>query len=103
MPDVMPEMAMGMIMPRCSPGFFPGMKVFMNAGAPANGQPICDWGRYTMATDELKRQMVLLPTDYLQGANGTDWKPPLYLSVQVVKDLEDRPDLCVDLQKRDGY
>ncbi len=24
MPDVEPEMAMGMIMPHCSPGFFPG-------------------------------------------------------------------------------
>ncbi len=56
-----------------------------------------------MAVEELKWQMVLLPTDYLQGANGTDWKPPIYLSVWVVKYLEDRPDLCVNMQKRDRY
>ncbi len=92
-----------MIMPHCSPGFFPGMKVFMNAGALVNGQPIRDQARYVMAIDELKKQMVLLPTDYLKGANGTDWKPALYVSVQVVKYLPDRQDLCIDAQKRDRY
>ncbi len=56
-----------------------------------------------MAVEELKKQMVLLPTDYLQGANGTDQKPPLYLSVQVIKYLEDRPDFCINMQKRDWY
>ncbi len=57
-----------------------------------------------MAVQELKQQVVLLLTDYLQGANGTDRKPPIYLSVQVVKYyLEDRLDLCIDRQKRDGY
>ncbi len=48
MPDVKPEMAMGMIMPHCSPGFFPGTKVFMNVGALANGLPIHDWARYAI-------------------------------------------------------
>ncbi len=56
-----------------------------------------------MAIEEIKWQMVLLPTDYLQGANRTVRKPPLYLSVRVVKYLADRPDLCVDEQKREGY
>ncbi len=55
-----------------------------------------------MVVEELKKQMVLLLTDYLQGANGTDQKLLLYLSVWVIKYLEDRPDLCIDMQKRDG-
>ncbi len=35
MPDMKPDMALGMIMLCCAPGFFPGTKVFTNAGAPA--------------------------------------------------------------------
>ncbi len=42
MPDVKPDMVLGMIMPRCAPGFFPGTKVFTNAGEAA-GQLIHDW------------------------------------------------------------
>ncbi len=80
MPDVKLDMAMGMIMPRCAPGFFPGTKVFTNVGVLA-GKPICDRSRYMMAIEELGRQMVLLPTDNLRGANGTDRKPALYVSV----------------------
>ncbi len=53
------------------------------------------------AIKELKRQMVLLPADYIQGANGTDRKPLLYLSVRVIKFLPDRWDLCIDEQKKD--
>ncbi len=55
--------------------------MFTNAGALANGQPICDQARYAMAIDELKKQMVLLLTDYLKGANGTAQKWALYISV----------------------
>ncbi len=40
-PDVKLDMALGMIMPRCAPGFFPGTKVFTNAGETA-GQLIRD-------------------------------------------------------------
>ncbi len=101
-PDVEPEMAMGMIMPHCAPGFFPGMKLFTNAGPLANGQPIRDRSQYMMAIEGLKRQMVLLPADYVQGTNGTDRKPPLYLSVRVVKFLSNRWDLCIDDRKKDG-
>ncbi len=71
----------------------------MNAGPPANGQPICDWSRYVMVVEELKKQMVLLLTDYLQGANGTDRKLLLYVSVQVIKYLEDRL-ICVSTCRR---
>ncbi len=102
MPDVEPEMAMGMIMPRCSTGFFPGTKPFTNGGPPANGQPVQDQSQYMMAIEELKWQMVLLPADYVQGANGTDQKPLLYVSVRVIKFLPDRQDLCIDEWKKDG-
>ncbi len=64
MPDVKPDMALGMIMPHCAPGFFPGMKVFTNMGEPA-GQLIHDRARLTIVVDDLKRQMVLLPPNYL--------------------------------------
>ncbi len=53
------------------------------------------------AIKELKRQMVLLLADYVQGANGTNRKLPLYLSVRVVKFLPDRWDLCIDECKKD--
>ncbi len=33
--------------------------------------------------------MVLLPPNYLQGANGTDCKLTLYVSVRVVKYLDE--------------
>ncbi len=71
MPDVKPDMALGMIMPRCVPGFFPGTKVFTNAGEAA-GQLIRDQARLAIVVDNLRRHMVLLPPDYLRGANGTD-------------------------------
>ncbi len=57
------------------------MKPFTNGGPPANGQPIHDQSRYMTAIEEIKRQMVLLLTDHLQGTNGTDRKPPIYISV----------------------
>ncbi len=41
MTDVKPDMALGLIMPRCAPGFFPGTMVFTNAGA-AVGQLVRD-------------------------------------------------------------
>ncbi len=41
MTDVKPDMALGQIMPRCAPGFFPGTKVFTNTGPPA-GQLVGD-------------------------------------------------------------
>ncbi|MCP4537822.1 MAG: hypothetical protein GY832_11820, partial [Chloroflexi bacterium] len=44
----------------------------------------------------------MLPTDYLQGANGTNRKPALYLMVRVVKYVKDWEDLFVDTNKRDG-
>ncbi len=81
---------------------FPRDKSVHKRGAPA-GQPIRDWLRYMLAIDELRRQMVLLPTDYLRGANGTNRKLAPYISVRVVKYLPDRQDLCIDLQKRDGH
>ncbi len=71
MPDVKPDMVLGMIMLRCAPGFFLGMKVFTNVGEPV-GQLIHDRARLAIVVDDLKRQMVLLPPDYLQGANGSD-------------------------------
>ncbi len=80
MPDVKLDMALGMIMPCCAPGFFLGTKVFTNAGVPA-GQLICDWAWYMITIEELKRQVALLPPDYLWGANGTDCKPAPYVSV----------------------
>ncbi len=46
--------------------------------------------------------MVLLPGDYLKGANGTDRKPPLYLAVKVIKYLPDEQGLCVDESKKEG-
>ncbi len=101
-PDVEPEMAMGMIMPRCSPGFFPGMKPFTNGGPLGNGQPIRDRSRYMTAIEEIKWQTVLLLMDYLQGANGTDQKLALYVSVRVIKFLPDRQDLCINEWKKDG-
>ncbi len=52
---------------------------------------------------DLKREMVLLPTDYLQGANGTDQKPALYVTMRVVKYLKDKEELFVDVNKWDGY
>ncbi len=55
-----------------------------------------------MVIGDLKREMMLLLTDYLQGANGTNRKPALYLTVRVVKYLKDREDLFVDTDKRDG-
>ncbi len=42
MPDVGPEHAMAMILPQCSPGFFPGMEPFSNGGLASNGQPVRD-------------------------------------------------------------
>ncbi len=102
MTDVKPDLALGMIMPRCVPGFFLGTKVFTNAGEAA-GQLICDQARLTIAVDYLKRQMVLLPPDYLHGANGTDQKPVLYVTVRVVKFLPDKPKLFIDEQKKEGY
>ncbi len=54
-----------------------------------------------MAIDELKRQMVFLLTDYLKGANGTDRKPALYISVRVIKYMPDKLALFIDSQKRD--
>ncbi len=77
MPDVEPEHAMAMILPWCSPGFFPGIELFMNGGPSANGQPVRDRSRYYTVINELKRQMVLLPGDYDRGADGTGHKPPL--------------------------
>ncbi len=44
---------------------------------------------------------MLLLADYIQGTNRTDWKPPLYLSVRVIKFLPDRRDLCIDEWKKD--
>ncbi len=41
MTDVNPDMALGIIMPRCAPGFFPGTQVFTNAAAAA-GQLVRD-------------------------------------------------------------
>ncbi len=41
MPDVKPEMALGIVMSHCTPGFFPGTKVFTNAGEAA-GQLVRD-------------------------------------------------------------
>ncbi len=46
--------------------------------------------------------MVLLPPDYLRGANGSDRKPAFYISVRVVKYLPDEPKLFIDSQKRDS-
>ncbi len=46
--------------------------------------------------------MVLLPADYAKGANGTDRKPPLYVTVRVIKFLPDRRDLCTDERKKEG-
>ncbi len=46
--------------------------------------------------------MVLLLADYAKGANGTDQKPPLYLSVRVIKFLPDRRDLCINEWKKEG-
>ncbi len=41
MTDVKPDMVLGIIMPWCTPGFFPGTKVFTNAGEAA-GQLVRD-------------------------------------------------------------
>ncbi len=102
MPDVKPDMALGMVMPCCAPGFFPGTKVFTNAGAAA-GQLIQDRARLATAVDDLKRQMILLLPDYLRGANGTDWKPALYITVRVIKYLPDKPKLFMDPHKKEGH
>ncbi len=53
-------------------------------------------------TNDLKWEMQLLPPDYLHGANRTDRKPALYVTVRVFKFLESEEDLFVDTQKRDG-
>ncbi len=53
-PDIGPEHAMAMILPRCSPGFFPRIEPFSNRGPASNGQPIRDRSRYTNVIDELK-------------------------------------------------
>ncbi len=45
---------------------------------------------------------MFLPSDYLRGANGTDWKPALYVTVRVAKFLADKEELFVDTNKRDG-
>ncbi len=102
MPDVKPDMALGLIMPRCTPGFFPGTKVFTNAGEAA-GQLIRDWARLAIVVDDLKRQMVLLPPDYLCSANGTDRKLALYVTVRVVKFLSDKAKMFIDPLKKEGY
>ncbi len=47
--------------------------------------------------------MVLLPPNYLWGANGTDRKPALYVTVRVVKYLPDKPNLFINSQKREGH
>ncbi len=91
-----------MILPRCSLGFFPGMEMFVNGGPALNGQPIQDQSRYWSAINVLKWQMMLLPGDYLKGANGMDRKPSLYLVVKVVKYLVEEQSLCVDERKKEG-
>ncbi len=47
--------------------------------------------------------MVLLPRDYLKGANGMDHKPPLNLIMKVIKYLPDEQRLCVNEQKKEGF
>ncbi len=53
MPDVEPEYMTAMMLPRCSPGFFPGMEPFTNRGPSSNRQPIRDQSRYHTTIDEL--------------------------------------------------
>ncbi len=53
MTDVKPDMALGMITPRCAPGFFPGTQVFTNAGV-AGGQLVRDWAQLTIVAGDLK-------------------------------------------------
>ncbi len=101
MTDVKPDMALGMIMLRCAPGFFPGTTVFTNAGAAAR-QLVRDRSRLCSVVGDLQKEMVMLPTDYVQGANGTDRKPALYVTVRVVKFLPDREVMFVDLNKVEG-
>ncbi|MCP4543888.1 MAG: hypothetical protein GY832_42785, partial [Chloroflexi bacterium] len=69
----------------------------------AAGQLVRDRARLSTVVDDLKREMVLLPPDYLRGANGSDWKPALYLTVRVVKFLLDRQKLFVDQSKAPAY
>ncbi|MCP4535513.1 MAG: hypothetical protein GY832_00030, partial [Chloroflexi bacterium] len=49
------------------------------------------------------RDSLSLPPDYLRGANGTDRKLALYVSVRVVKFLPDRPKLFIDSSKKASY
>ncbi|MCP4543152.1 MAG: hypothetical protein GY832_39060, partial [Chloroflexi bacterium] len=101
MTDVEPEQALRMILPRCAPGFFPGTQVFTNAGD-AGGQLVRDRARLVKVTRALRKEMVLLPPDYLQGTNGTNRKPALYVTVRVVKYLEEYQDLFIDVDKEEG-
>ncbi len=47
--------------------------------------------------------MVLLPGDNDKGADGTSRKPPLYVTVKVIKFLLDHPNLCINERKTGGY
>ncbi len=101
MMDVEPEQALRMIIARNAPGFFPGTQVFTNTGD-AGGQLVHDRARLMTVTDDLRKEMCLLPPDYLHGTNGTNRKPALYVTVRVVKYVESHRDLFVEMNKWDG-
>ncbi|MCP4549308.1 MAG: hypothetical protein GY835_22880, partial [bacterium] len=99
--DVRPGHAVRLVMARNAPGFLPGTQVCTNAGD-AGGQLVRDRARLVKVTSDLHQEMRLLPPDYLAGINGTDRKPALYLTVRVVKFLEEYRPLFVNTNKEEG-